>query len=1080
MARIERVKGRAPTRIVLLGSPGSGRESLLKCLNLSWQSHHRHRILTFAGFAQTCFPSSDAVINAKWQCLLAEIYERVGMNCENVTLVVKNLHLVPPCISSQLLSLMSTGDVTSAFTVDEQIRMATRLRDERILEIEGSHNARIAQIHSSIKRKREEELEAARVEERESQQVLLPQFFEELEKKYNDLLKSQLAQARLWYQQEMEDFIRRREVETESLTTTIMSLMRPLGITSGKWQQIVNRIRKRLAVVVVIDHANEALLRTSNPQIFSMCSVIGVPPLGFDALRVLAYGHLLAEVHSMLPTVVNTLPTKVGNVSPAPVPLAAVKPLIWALAAMASDMHIAVTQACRDLGESSNLETKMLWSMLSHFTKLLIARSRDIEALEAKCWRFIAAVERMESALFRLRDSDVDLPDQIVITDTEIDRLQKKASEQNDDTQRIREIMLRFQDAAEEQVRITNEMQDQAQKELQIPLACVDEANKALMLIDKRHVVEIKSFTSPPLLVHLVLDAICVLFRYEPTWDNARKVLSDPNVVQTLLTFDKDAIPVDILQKLERDFLSDERFNRLDVEKQSVAASMMVIWVRSIHQYASARLLVKPTLDKLEKAQSRLKLLMQEFQVSKDRVAEAEVMWKASMAQLKALEQQKSELEARKESRTTRLESGQLAFEYVEEDRLLTRATLDSINGEKLASLAWWNSLIHAGTITYTGLLPHSLRTKVFGQWKESYERWGSQVDAEDSPVRCLMAPSLCVFPLSALAVDEDLSGDLKNQESSDLFETSRADLLDHLRLMNASGSCISFRRLHDVSLLSRVATTPHICTMLITQYNDEAETLIDRCVAGVWHWASFKKIQAYANDFDTVLGAAIRYGHQLLVLDINPSDALQSGDRVGAKAVLDWQVKEIAGCRHLMFPVPCSSSSLSTGVTPSSYEEVEVAQEERSIPIHPSFRLILASPLGPASFVGVTDHITLDAALRSDEVDDAALDEQWFQERAAASDQPEGQAADSLGSALDRAVEVLGDQEVAHEQLVELVEEAANATDFQVALMDEVRAQCMKTKGLRLDRQRALLDVQQQVDALRSGETSRGEPSEG
>lgn len=1083
MAKIERIRARTPSKVLLLGSSGSGRESLLHYIDMSWQVSQRQRILKLVGtpaLPRTDFdsPSSESVVAAKWREILRDVYEHIGMNCENVTLLIKRLDLIPPSIVNQLLSLTTTGDVPGAFTLDEQIAMATRVRDERLVGIEAAHTARIAHIEAAIKTQRDREYEMARQHELESRQAHSQQYFDEVESKCRDTRERHLAQAQLQFHQELDDFVRRREVETESVTATIMSLMRPLGITSGKWQQIIDRIRKRLSVVFIVDYAHEPLVRSGTPQLFTMCDEVDVPVLSLDALRVLVYGHLLAEVQPALAHVVSSVPSTSGSSAglgsgenPATLSIESVKPFLWTLSGAAAEMHLAV--AGQTLS-TRNTPTSMAWAMVSRFVKLVSQRSREIELAERNEQRFLDVVAHFEAALTRLRGTELDLPSQIEIVQAEMLAQETKAAAQKENAHRIREIMLRFQEAAEEQVRITNEMQEQAQRELQIPLACVEEANTALMMIDKRHIVEIKSFTSPPLLVHLVLDAICVLFRYEPTWENARKILGDPNVVQTMLNFDKDAVPMEILGKLEKDYLSDERFNRQDVERQSVAASMMVVWVRAVHQYASARLLVKPALDRLDKAQARLKLLMQEFQVSKDRVMEAEVSWKATVALGEELEKQKKDLVARCESRATRLESGQLAFEFLGEDRQLAQARMVQIHMEKSNWLAWWNALIDACALTYLGSLPYRQRTILFDKWQQAYGRWSGIGTSEDTRAQCILVPSLSIalsrLPCPNARQDEE-DEPIEAHDSIDALFESSTGVEVYLERVSASSTCFSRRRMHDVFLLSSVATTPGLFAILITDFHEQMEAMIVKCARVQWHWANLQLVYARAPDFDEVLVTAVRDGHQLLVLDVEPGDAVALPGRSGLKAIFDWHVTEEDGVQYLSLPAqrPCGGNK--DGQHQQQQMSGSMARETVGVcalvPIHTKFKLVMTTHLGQDVFGDSLDHIpVVNAELSADEVQDAVLDHMWAPEGEFCS----GGGVFNLDGALRDGMRALRDQDVKHAMLVELTEEGSKAGDFQIPLMNRVREQCNATKEGRLAVQQCFLDIRRRINRIGKG----------
>ncbi len=70
---------------------------------------------------------------------------------------------------------------------------------------------------------------------------------------------------------------------------------------------------------------------------------------------------------------------------------------------------------------------------------------------------------------------------------------------------------------------------------------CVCVCDQAL---NKNDIVEIKSFSKPPPLVQMTMEAVCILKGEKPDWDTAKKVLSDTNFMKSLEEFDKDNIPV--------------------------------------------------------------------------------------------------------------------------------------------------------------------------------------------------------------------------------------------------------------------------------------------------------------------------------------------------------------------------------------------------------------------------------------------------------------------------------------------------------------------------------------------------------
>lgn len=1056
--------------MILMGCPGSGREALLHRISSSWHPQQSRAVLRFVGIQHDRDSSVDATatMTMKWRTLLRELYERVGVNCESVTLLIKRIESIPSLIVNQMLSLMVTGDVPGAFTLEEQIKMATRVRDERLVEIETKYKTRVEKIRHSVNLQREREIEAARTEERENYKRKPPAFYEDIERRYQQSITTQLAQVQLRYHQDMDDLVRQSEVETESVTTTIMSLIRPLGIKSGKWQQIVDRIRKRLSIVLFVELEHESSIRARIPQLFSRCSIVGVPRLGFDSLRVLLFAQISRAIQSVLPiavksTVANAddaFPSETASAGMSSAASSGVKSLVWQIAGLAAKMHLTAVQLTEQQ-YGSKCKTSQAWMMASLFTEILAQRVREINAMEQKYQRFLNAVRCFEAVFVRLRESDLDLEARIEQTQAEIVLLKKKAAEQNEDVERIRIIMLRFQGAAEEQVKVTNAMQDTAEKELQVPLACVDEANSALLLIDKRHIVEIKSFTSPPLMVHLVLDAICVLFRLEPTWENARKILGDSNVVQTMLTFDKDAVPAEVLTKLEREYLSDDRFNQKDVERQSVAASMMVVWVRAVHQYASARLLVKPTLDKLEKSQARLKLLMQEFQVSKGRVVEAEDILNATKMEIASQQTHKQQLEDRLESRAARLESAQQTLDYLIEDKRQIEKTILAIKKGQSKNVVWWNALLSSGALTYTGTMSQCQRHKVFSQWTLACRQWVDD-DDDDSPIHFTLLPTLALAP--NVDDDDELDGQLDAHADEEFISDVFKKLAIvppgssyYIDMITSSGVYFSRRRLHDISLLSTVAVVPDILVVMVAQFNELMETLIVKCANELWRWTKLQMIFVRAPDFNQVLATAVREGQQLIVLDVKPSDC-----EGNLRAVLDWKACELEGRRHLgLVSGRCENIE---GESDASTEAVN-NDGTVNIPIHSEFKLILTTHLERDAFGDVLARIpVINSEINSEEIQDVLLDQLWSPERGIATTKMY-----TLDDVLRSGSRFLKDRDLKHNMLTGLVERAVIAGDLELATMQQIRDQCNVTKESRLEVKRKINEIEQEISTVKA-----------
>ena len=76
--------------------------------------------------------------------------------------------------------------------------------------------------------------------------------------------------------------------------------------------------------------------------------------------------------------------------------------------------------------------------------------------------------------------------------------------------------------------------------EVEAALPALEAARQALGLLNKKDVVEVKAYAKPPPAVEMVMEAVMVLRKQEPTWTEAKKQLGDANFLMQLVTYDKE------------------------------------------------------------------------------------------------------------------------------------------------------------------------------------------------------------------------------------------------------------------------------------------------------------------------------------------------------------------------------------------------------------------------------------------------------------------------------------------------------------------------------------------------------------
>ncbi|KAI8923518.1 dynein heavy chain and region D6 of dynein motor-domain-containing protein [Entophlyctis helioformis] len=212
----------------------------------------------------------------------------------------------------------------------------------------------------------------------------------------------------------------------------------------------------------------------------------------------------------------------------------------------------------------------------------------------------------------------------------------------------------------EEEVRAVAEA---AQADLDLAMPALNSAVKALEAINKKDLNEIRSYGKPPPLVEKVMEAVMVLKKCEPTWDEAKRQLGNPYFIKQLVNFDKDNISDKILKRISQ-YCSDENFQPDIVGRVSGASKSLCMWVRAMETYGIIFRQVAPKKEKLraaqetlEKKQKTLKEAKSKLQEIQDKLVELKNQYDDKVS-LKEKLRQDSEQTELKLSRAEKLVSG--------------------------------------------------------------------------------------------------------------------------------------------------------------------------------------------------------------------------------------------------------------------------------------------------------------------------------------------------------------------------------------------------------------------------------------
>lgn len=201
--------------------------------------------------------------------------------------------------------------------------------------------------------------------------------------------------------------------------------------------------------------------------------------------------------------------------------------------------------------------------------------------------------------------------------------------------------------------RFVNELRVQTDTNSQFhPL--FERAQSVLRTLNAHDFEEIRSYRKPPGSVVLVVEAICILFNVQPTWECGQMLMHKENFFQDLEFFDKESVSQSAFQKLQH------RLNRVDereVKKASSAALGLLHWLEAIAGFSTTYSKMLPIIHQLEAAEVDLCQIQREL--GKARVSLDELKNKFDLVDAKRLEQTEIVIQLRSTIRhqNTELES---------------------------------------------------------------------------------------------------------------------------------------------------------------------------------------------------------------------------------------------------------------------------------------------------------------------------------------------------------------------------------------------------------------------------------------
>lgn len=257
-------------------------------------------------------------------------------------------------------------------------------------------------------------------------------------------------------------------------------------------------------------------------------------------------------------------------------------------------------------------------------------------------------------------------------------------------------------------------LKKEAQAEFEKVNPLFDAAWRAIDSLNIYDVEEIRSYRTPPEIVTVVVNAVCLLFDKEQTWEEGKLLLNRSNFFKDLEFYNMKEIPEPMFRGLRR-FYDDPKFRPDIVQEGSMAARSLCMWVRAVYEFCLVYRALEPKRMQLAKAEAELekaKSVLGEMRVRcnaiKQELESNIQQYKDSVKHSRSIEKQIQNLEAVKAKGASLVESLSSYSSLWHGNQSSAKERLLTAPGD---------ALVTAAAVCYLGPLVPDARDELFSDW---------------------------------------------------------------------------------------------------------------------------------------------------------------------------------------------------------------------------------------------------------------------------------------------------------------------------------------------------------------------------
>ncbi|XP_028818658.1 dynein heavy chain domain-containing protein 1-like [Denticeps clupeoides] len=240
-------------------------------------------------------------------------------------------------------------------------------------------------------------------------------------------------------------------------------------------------------------------------------------------------------------------------------------------------------------------------------------------------------------------------------------------------------------------------------------------ALEALQSLRESDLDEVRRYRYPPEGLMVIVEAVCLLFNRPPDWESCRQIMSQPNFLQKLESYDpnlSDTMLQDLALIVETlDFLPEA------VRSKSQACESLCHWVRAVYKKAcflrnmASQMGYSKKLDEqVVDMQRRLRVAQQREEAARERLENLKHQHQVVSGEIKELTNQLARAKMQERSAKTTVQQVECYTAEWNKAKGLVKRNNQTVSGD---------ALILAASVTYLGPFGPDVRRELLAKWHD-------------------------------------------------------------------------------------------------------------------------------------------------------------------------------------------------------------------------------------------------------------------------------------------------------------------------------------------------------------------------